>query len=446
MQAVAASVAWGLVVRVDKSADLLNCQFNLPTDIVVKRNGSKYLFLRPDLPSWIVTNSNGVAALKLCNGKRTIRDIIRISSKDLQRDTTDEIKSFFQEIISNANIFSPPHSYMHHSHKLRTVHLNMTNKCNLRCIYCYADERCDSGNTLLLEEYLNLIDSINKISKKAEIILTGGEPLLSPYSLDVAEYAKNKGNDVHLLSNGLPIDNQNVRHIAELFDLIKISLDGSKPEINDFHRGRGSFQKIMHSIELLLQHNAALQVSMTVTRKNIDDIAAMAAKFGSMLSFAPLFKAGRARKLDNLAITGKAYYNVLSSINGVNPLSCLCSSLERAKNQRILKCAIADAEISISHTGNVYPCHLLHLPQFLAGNIREQSLTSIYNNSLTLQSCKNLNVLNIKGCKKCDIRFICGGACPARAFYEKNKLDVSGDFCEYEKLAFINGLFELHDF
>ncbi len=31
-----------------------------------------------------------------------------------------------------------------------------------------------------------------------------------------------------------------------------------------------------------------------------------------------------------------------------------------------------------------------------------------------------------------------------RGFYEKNALDVSGEFCEYEKFAFINGLFELH--
>lgn len=225
-----------------------------------------------------------------------------------------------------------------------------------------------------------------------------------------------------------------------------MSIDGSFPEIHDFHRGKGSFDKTLKAIDILVQNNAQLQVSMTVTRKNINNIEAMVNKFGSMLSFAPLFKAGRAKQIKNLAITGKEYYYALSSINGVNPLSYLCSSLIKGKEKRIMKCAIGDAEISISDTGDVYPCHLLHLPQFLAGNVKDQPFEFIYQTSDLLKSCRKLTVLEIKRCKKCDIRFICGGACRARAFFEKNKINVSDDFCEYEKLAFIDGLFELHYF
>ena len=151
-------------------------------------------------------------------------------------------------------------------------------------------------------------------------------------------------------------------------------------------------------------------------------------------------------KKKNLSISGKEYYHALSSVNGVKPLSYLCSSLDSAKKQKIMKCSMGDAEISISETGDVYPCQLLHFPQFYAGNIKEQSLESIYQNSEVLETCKRLTVLGIEGCKTCSIRFICGGACRARAFHEKNRLDVSGDFCEYEKLAFINGLFELYEF
>ena len=109
-----------------------------------------------------------------------------------------------------------------------------------------------------------------------------------------------------------------------------------------------------------------------------------------------------------------------------------------------MKCAIGDAEISISDNGDVYPCHLLHLSQFLAGNIKKQPLEQIYENSDVLRECSTLNVTEIKGCNKCDIRFICGGACRARAFFEKGRIDVADNFCKYEKLAFINGLFDLH--
>jgi radical SAM protein with 4Fe4S-binding SPASM domain len=183
---------------------------------------------------------------------------------------------------------------------------------------------------------------------------------------------------------------------------------------------------------------------MTVTNKNINDISNMVSEFGEMLSFAPLFNAGRAKAINGLSITGKEYYNALSSICCVNPMSYLCSSLETAKKQRIVKCAIGDSEISISESGDVYPCHLLHLPQFLSGHVKEQSLEVIYNTSNRLKLIRELNVLNIKGCKKCDIRFICGGACRARAFFETGEINASDDFCKYEKLAFTNGLFELY--
>jgi radical SAM protein with 4Fe4S-binding SPASM domain len=428
--------------------EVLKEHLKLPSDIVIKRKGKKYLFLNPSVPDWVVTNRNGAKALELCNGKRTLKEINRIVSKFCRRDTKHELQNFFDEVISESKLFSSSklETCIYPLYDLHIIHLNLTNKCNLKCIYCYADERINSNNQLQFRDYLNIIDSINNISKNAEIVLTGGEPLLASYVFDVARYAKKSGNQIHILSNGTLIDEENAKQIAEVSDLIKISLDGSTPEINDIHRGKGTFYRISKAIDILIRENAPLQILMTVTKKNINDIQAMVDKFGSLLSFAPLFIAGRAKTKKELAITGKNYYEALSSVKKVNPLSYLLPSLDKAKKQKIMKCAIGDAEISISDTGDVYPCHLLHIPQFFAGNIKEQSLDSIYRTSDKLKECRKLTVSEIEGCNKCDIRFICGGACRARAFFEKGKIDVSDDFCEYEKLAFTNGLFELHQF
>lgn len=417
----------------------------LPPDIVIKKRGRKFLFLNPSAPGYLVTNCNGAAALRLCNGKRNLREISSKVSRSAGRDTTDEIVNFFEQVVSKSNLFSSANtdSFFHKPYSLRTIHLNLTNKCNLKCIYCYAEERSHSKNPLKPQEYYDIIDSVNLICKNAEIVLTGGEPLLASYALDVANYAKNRGNQVHILTNGTLIDEDTAKRLSAVSDLIKISIDGSTPELNDFHRGKGSFSKAIKAVDYLFKCNAPLQISMTVTKYNIKDVGAMTEKFGSLLSFAPLFEAGRAKR-NKLGVTGKEYYRALSSRKEINPLSYLCSALDMADKQKIMKCAIGDAEISISDTGDVYPCHLLHLPQFLAGNVREESLEYIYNNSESLRQCRKLTVLEVKKCNKCDIRFICGGACRARAFYEQGKINVSDNFCEYEKLAFLNGLFELH--
>jgi radical SAM protein with 4Fe4S-binding SPASM domain len=428
--------------------DILHQQLKLPIDVVKIKKNDKILLLNPSVPDWIVVSKNGAAILQLCDGKRTVEHIADALSMFGRKDSKKEIIKFFEDIISNTTFFSltniePP---KYQPYKLRIVQLSLVDKCNLNCIYCYATERPESTNKLTKEDHCKLIAEINGISEKVNIVLTGGEPLLSPHALELAEYAKERNNQVQLLTNGTLITEQNAERIAETFSLIKISIDGSTPAINDFHRGEGTFLKALRGFELLKKHNAPVQISMTVTKKNIQDIEAMTKKFGSSLTFAPLFVAGRAKTNKELSITGKEYYEALSSVNGVRPLSYLCSSLAASKQKRIMKCAIGDGEISISENGDVYPCQLLHFPEFKAGNIKQQSLKTIYEDSEVLKSCRKLTVLEIPECRKCEIRFICGGACRARAFFEKNRLDVSGDFCEYEKLAYINGLFELHEF
>lgn len=427
---------------------ILKQQLKLPIDVVKIKKYDKVLFLSPSVPDWIVVSQNGAAILQLCNGKRTVEDISESLSTFWRKNSKNEIIKFFEDIISNTTFFHrlPQKIPVYQPSELRIVQLSLTNECNLKCIYCYATERVKSISRLNREEHFKLIADINKISNKISIVFTGGEPLLSPYSLELAEYAKKLGNQIHLLTNGTMVNERNAKRISDIFNLIKISIDGSTPTIHEFHRGKGTFAKTLKAVDLLTQHYTPVQIAMTVTKKNIHDIDAMTKKFGSRLTFAPLFVAGRAKTNKNLSITGKEYYNALSSVNGVKPLSYLCSSLASSKQKRIMKCAIGDGEISISDTGDVYPCQLLHFPQFLAGNIRKQSLKSIYQTSEVFKSCRKLTVLEIPGCKKCEIRFICGGACRARAFYEENRLDVSGSFCEYEKLAFINGLFELYEF
>jgi len=425
---------------------LLHQKPKLPNHTVKIENGEKVLLLNPSAPDWIVVTKNGAAILQLCNGKRTVEDIVQSLSSFWRKGSKEEVIEFIENAISNTTFFSPPTAIpIYQPYRLRIVQLSMVCECNLKCIYCYATDRPKAAHRLTREDHFRLIDDVHAISGNAEIVLTGGEPLLSPYVIELAEHAKSLGHQVHLLTNGTLINEDSAKTVSKTFNLIKVSLDGSTPAIHEFHRGKGSFAKTIKAIDLLIQNDAPLQIAVTVTKTNIHDIGAMTKRFGSRLTFAPLFPAGRAKTITELSITGKEYYQALSSVDGVKPLSNLCSSLAASRQNRIMKCAIGDAEISISETGDVYPCQLLHFPQFCAGNIKVHSLKSIYETSKVLQDCRRLNVLEVAGCKECDIRFICGGACRARTFCEENRMDVSGSFCDYEKLAFINGLFELHE-
>ncbi len=105
---------------------------------------------------------------------------------------------------------------------------------------------------------------------------------------------------------------------------------------------------------------------------------------------------------------------------------------------------MGDSELSFSPTGDVYPCQLLHYPEFYIGNIHEHSVRELYEQSPVVERCRQLTVDRIEGCATCFLKYVCGGACRARAFHECGDIQTSGRFCEYERTAFIDGIIDIY--
>jgi radical SAM protein with 4Fe4S-binding SPASM domain len=413
----------------------------LPPDTVVIERDRKYLFLVPSKPDWVVTNANGAFCLSLCDGTRTTDQLLNDVAE--KHGDTAEARAFLNFLVADG-FFSerdPTASSQVMSPRLRSVHLNMSPDCNLKCNYCYAEERSVEGLALSVAEYKVLIDELANMAEGIHIAFTGGEPLLNKHTPELSAYCRGKGFYTYLLTNGTPILEKNVHLISRSFDEIRISVDGSSAEIHDFHRGPGTYAKTMTALKLLDDQGAQVRVAMTVTKHNIGDISNAAKKFGSRFMFQPLFNAGNAKLNAELAITGDEYYEALATADGVEPMARVGAVVTSLKNRGTTKCAIGDTEISISHCGDVYPCHMMHLKAYKAGNIREQSIQKIYLSSPVLAAARQLTIAARPECSECAIRLLCGGACRARAYYLAGDLNACDSFCDYEFAAFINGLF-----
>jgi radical SAM protein with 4Fe4S-binding SPASM domain len=423
-------------------------------DILYAEKVGKHLFLNPNIPDWIVINSNAAMLLSKCDGKTEPRGIaescgVSISSVEgLLRQATEhgivENCSDPNDKSSKEHKFGESESRQQIAAKqtqLRIVHWKLTNSCDLRCRYCYAESGKDSGH-MTIEELSRIAHEVSEISPSVEYVLSGGEPLLHPDAIEFAELLKSLGNRISLLTNGLQINANNAERIATFADRIKISLDGSTEEIHAITRGKGSYDAIICAIELLAELGANVQVAMTVHRRNRDDIEAMTRRFGDKLTFQPLFQAGRGAEKDDLVLTGNEYYEALAATDNVAPMAAIGTVLETLRGRGVTRCALAEAEISISETGDVYPCQLLSTPEFAAGNVRTDPLADIYFNSAILVNARSISINTLEKCRVCPIRLLCAGACRARDFYEVGSIEEVGDFCEYEQQAFINGLFD----
>lgn len=400
----------------------------------VYRRGEKFLVLNPSVPSWVVTNLNGLLTIKLFDEtqslEETVREVVRQANFSAQ-NVVD-----FLDAASREELFAVPPDPVYECHKLRAVYLNMTDRCNLNCIYCFAAARKEQSARLTFDDYKKILDAVKNYNPSAEIIFTGGEPLMSPLTVPVALYAKTLGFTRKLMTNATLIDADNVESLIEVFDSFKVSVDGSEAVSHDFYRGRGSFNRTLKAIELLDSFGADVKLAMVVTRKNLDDVAPAANRFGGRLTFQPLFPLGNAKRDTDLFLTGKEYFDALKSA-GVVPFMDLRNLI--GTHKRIFKCALGDAEVSISCSGDVYPCQLLHHDEFRIGNLKTASFEAIYD-AAQADKFKCHTVEKIARCRDCDLKYLCGGSCQARHFSEMGSIDVAGDFCEYEREAIIDGL------
>ena len=312
-----------------------------------------------------------------------------------------------------------------------------TSACNLLCSYCRARATAEPDvDELGTKEALALIDDVALL--KPLLILSGGEPLLRPDIFLLARYAVSKGLRVSLATNGTLLTPELVDEIVSSgVSRVSISLDGSTPEDHDAVRGKGCYLRAMRGIENL-RGRVDFQINFTITKRNAKELL-------PIFDLADNLKA-KALHFFFLVPTGRGIEEDLVSPDLQEELLSLID-LERSRRtievqvtcapqyariappgsgRRGGGCLAGTSFVFISRRGEVYPCGYLPVP---AGNVREQSFSEIWENSIVF---KALRERKLKGkCGECTYRITCGG-CRARAFAKNGDYLESDPMCNYE--------------
>ncbi len=146
---------------------------------------------------------------------------------------------------------------------------NLTRRCNLKCRHCYAvaADRHFPGE-LSTAEAEAVVDDLAAFGIPA-LILSGGEPLSRPDTLDLARRAKAHGLYTALSTNGTPIAGRVADAIAAVgFDYVGISLDGIGAT-NDWFRGQdGAFDAALYGVRECVSRGIKVGLRFTQTSDN----------------------------------------------------------------------------------------------------------------------------------------------------------------------------------
>ena len=147
--------------------------------------------------------------------------------------------------------------------------LDPTSACNLHCTGCWAAEY---GNKLNLT--FDEIDSIIRQGKELGVymyIYTGGEPLVR--KADLIRLCEKHDDCVFLsFTNATLIDEKFADEMLRVKNFVPaISLEGDE-EATDSRRGKGTYQKVIHAMELLRERKLLYGISSCYTSINYESI------------------------------------------------------------------------------------------------------------------------------------------------------------------------------
>lgn len=170
----------------------------------------------------------------------------------------------------------PSHLLQFSADKKPVVVWNCTRRCNLRCVHCYSQSADrDFGNELTHDEGLALLDDLAQFGVPV-VLFSGGEPLLRPDILPLAERAAALGMRAVISTNGTLIDAAMARRLRDVgLSYVGVSLDGLGA-VNDRFRGvEGAFDRAVAGIEHCLAAGIKVGLRFTITRRNYGEIPAI---------------------------------------------------------------------------------------------------------------------------------------------------------------------------
>ena len=167
----------------------------------------------------------------------------------------------------------PSHLLQFSKDKKPVIVWNMTRRCNLKCVHCYArSEDISYDNELNHEQSLAMMDDLAEFGVPV-LLFSGGEPLVHPRLIEYAQYAVNKGMRAVISTNGTLITEKKARSLKEIgLSYVGISLDGLEETHDKFRGVKGSYKKAMKAIGYCQKAGIKVGLRFTINKRNVKDI------------------------------------------------------------------------------------------------------------------------------------------------------------------------------
>jgi len=313
-----------------------------------------------------------------------------------------------------------------------SVHMDVTYRCNERCIHCYLDH--DDHGEMTTAEIKRTLD---QLAEAGTFILTfsGGEVFVRRDFLELVAYARSLMFAVKIKTNAVMIKDAEARRLRELgVDQVQVSLYSHRPEVHDgITKLPGSFRRTLNGIRLLRTHGVKVAIANVLMANNQDDyqsIRNFAEELGTSYyvdpTITPMMNGDRG--VLALRIKGEQLPAIFHDPSLIPDVDKFCAPPPPPTEDELdgFPCSAGHTSAYISPYGDVYPCVQFPLK---CGSVREADFLDIWRDSPQFHEVRNIRARDLSTCSSCSHVGTCS-RCPGLAFFEGDMRGPSTADCE----------------
>lgn len=390
------------------------------------KNGAIYNLREGDVYS---INEDVVKLLNLSEQGFTIKEIVDKYTSELKQQIIDCFKKL---VDMDVGLFIDKKktvkkiSLLASKKPIDFLWLEIINRCNLKCLHCYAKENKPLPNKMSNEDWIKVMVEVYELGCR-KIQFIGGEPCLHKKLFHFVKKAIEIGYEfIEIYSNATIFSEKDLLFMAENNVHLAVSVYADNLEIHDkITQIPGSFEKTIMNIKFAIAKNIKVRASvilMDVNKNVFDKTHKMLISLGVTHIKRDIVRPCGNGKSNNIVSYELLEQDKMRKADFLN-----CNQVNFSGRKAGHECF--SKKLCVLCDGNVIPCIMAR--SLILGNVLFSSISQIIKeekNKFIRQITKD----NIHICKDCEFRYCCHDCRPkAMGLDKKGNLFAKPSNCSY---------------